>query len=238
MDNASVLTVGRTQVRGGVVHGSSFQVKVASPTDIDEEATPTDVVVAAVVAAFGDELDITRPLGFDGAGSADHAAHTYPIARDTLGANIERPGALDRVSEFLGGVAVVVDDIDPPVTLEDVEKRISRMRGQPDFAKALGRNVGVFGLEADEPEQLGHLLAFAALTIYVVNAEALADDIADGKLDGTSKLPARMRLTIPALDLDVSSAVLGKLQTNENRYPVDEFQGRFRQPELGRENKT
>jgi dCTP diphosphatase len=39
-----------------------------------------------------------------------------------------------------------------------------------------------------------------------------------------------------ALDLDVSSAVLGKLQTNEYRYPADEFQGppqvdRFRRPE-------
>jgi hypothetical protein len=31
------------------------------------------------------------------------------------------------------------------------------------------------------------------------------------------------------LDLDVSSAVLGKLQTNEHRYPADEFRGRFRQ---------
>lgn len=36
-----------------------------------------------------------------------------------------------------------------------------------------------------------------------------------------------------ALDLDISSAVLGKLQTNEYRYPVDEFRGRFRRP--GRE---
>ena len=39
-----------------------------------------------------------------------------------------------------------------------------------------------------------------------------------------------------ALDLDVSSAVLGKLQTNEYRYPVDELRippqvGRFRRPE-------
>jgi len=34
-----------------------------------------------------------------------------------------------------------------------------------------------------------------------------------------------------ALDLDVSSAVLGKLQTNEQRYPADEFRGRFRRPE-------
>jgi hypothetical protein len=34
-----------------------------------------------------------------------------------------------------------------------------------------------------------------------------------------------------ALDLDVNSAVLGKLQTNEHRYPADEFRGRFRRPE-------
>jgi dCTP diphosphatase len=34
-----------------------------------------------------------------------------------------------------------------------------------------------------------------------------------------------------ALDLDVSAAVLEKLQTNEHRYPADEFRGRFRRPE-------
>jgi NTP pyrophosphatase (non-canonical NTP hydrolase) len=36
-----------------------------------------------------------------------------------------------------------------------------------------------------------------------------------------------------ALNLDISSAVLGKLQTNEHRYPAEEFRGRFRRP--GRE---
>lgn len=37
-----------------------------------------------------------------------------------------------------------------------------------------------------------------------------------------------------ALDLDVSSAVMGKLRTNELRYPADEFRGRFRRPERER----
>lgn len=37
-----------------------------------------------------------------------------------------------------------------------------------------------------------------------------------------------------ALDLDISSAVMGKLQTNEHRYPADEFRGRFRRPERDR----
>jgi dCTP diphosphatase len=37
-----------------------------------------------------------------------------------------------------------------------------------------------------------------------------------------------------ALDLDISSAVLDKLRTNEHRYPADEFRGRFRRPERER----
>ena len=34
-----------------------------------------------------------------------------------------------------------------------------------------------------------------------------------------------------ALDLDVSAAVLAKLQVNEGRYPAAEFRGRYRRPE-------
>ncbi len=40
-----------------------------------------------------------------------------------------------------------------------------------------------------------------------------------------------------ALDLDVSAAVLGKLRTNEHRYPADEFRGRFRRPERDKGGK-
>ena len=40
-----------------------------------------------------------------------------------------------------------------------------------------------------------------------------------------------------ALDLDISSAVLGKLQTNEHRYPADQFRGRFRRPERDRDSQ-
>lgn len=38
-----------------------------------------------------------------------------------------------------------------------------------------------------------------------------------------------------ALDLDISSAVLGKLETNEHRYPTEAFRGRFRRPEREKE---
>jgi NTP pyrophosphatase (non-canonical NTP hydrolase) len=41
-----------------------------------------------------------------------------------------------------------------------------------------------------------------------------------------------------ALDLDVSSAVLGKLETNEHRYPADAFRGRFRRPKREKSDKA
>ena len=40
------------------------------------------------------------------------------------------------------------------------------------------------------------------------------------------------------MDLDVSSAVLGKLETSEHRYPADAFQGRFRKPEREEEDEN
>lgn len=41
-----------------------------------------------------------------------------------------------------------------------------------------------------------------------------------------------------ALELDVSSAVLGKLETNEHRYPAHEFRGRFRRPERDSDSQS
>lgn len=38
-----------------------------------------------------------------------------------------------------------------------------------------------------------------------------------------------------ALGLDVTAAVLGKLETNEHRYPVEAFRGKFRRPQRERE---
>ena len=151
MANASVLTVGETELRGGDLYASSFQVKVASPKDFDAEATTMDVVVAAIIAQFGDRLDVTQPLSFLGAGTAQHAPHTFPITRDGLGENIERPRFVDKVTEFIGGVAVVVQDLDPPVDVDDVSKRIGRMRAQPDFKANVGRDVTVIGLDAADP---------------------------------------------------------------------------------------
>ncbi len=166
MANASVLTVGETELRDGSLYASSFQVKVASPKGFDSEATTMDVVVAAIIAQFGDRLDVTQPLSFLGAGSGEHAPHTFPITRDGLGENIRRPRIVDKVTEFIGGVAVVVQDLDPPVQVDDVTKRIGRMRAQPDFKDYVGRDVTVIGLDAADPGDPSVGYSSVAILVY------------------------------------------------------------------------
>jgi SecD/SecF fusion protein len=147
LQRASVLTMGSAETRDNEIVSSEFQIKVANPSGIEEEATITDTIVGAIVEEFGRQLDITPAIEFDGAGVPQHTAYTFPVTDPELGKNINEPRYTERVNEYLGGVAVVLSDMDPSVTLRDLEHRIERMRGQPDFRDALGRRVQVIGLE-------------------------------------------------------------------------------------------
>lgn len=149
--NASVLTVGRTRTHEQAVEAQSFQIKVPNPAGIDDDLVATDEIVRAVVAEFEHQLDVTPSLDFDGEGDSDHTAYTYPIEYDELGQNIGDSRYTDRISDYLGGVAVVIDNISPAVSTDDVRMRIDRMRGQPDFGIARGREFEVIGLQPADP---------------------------------------------------------------------------------------
>lgn len=69
--------------------------------------------------------------------------------------------------------------------------------------------------------------AQAAVTDPVERA-AVADELADVVIYCLS--------LSNALDLDVSTAVLAKLEANEYRFPAAEFRGRFRRPERDKES--
>ena len=145
--NASVLTVGESED----FKASRFQIKVGSPPGAQSEATVTDQVVEAIVNSFGDKLDIVPALSFKGENDENHGAYTRPIEDSNLGANIGRPELTQPVSDFRGGVAVLIEGLSQPVTIEDAEDRIVRLREQPDFAKARYRDSDVVGLDPVDP---------------------------------------------------------------------------------------
>ena len=147
--NATVLTSGETDATVGA---SAFQVKVANPPDATDEDAIESAIVAAVVEAFADQLNVTKPVNFSGEGDDQHASRTFSLEKATVGENLGRPGNQQQVGDFRGGVLVFIENVEPPITVEDLDERIQRMRTQPDFSDALGRRCEVVGLSTPNAE--------------------------------------------------------------------------------------
>ncbi|MCA9296715.1 MAG: protein translocase subunit SecD, partial [Phycisphaerales bacterium] len=147
VQRANVLTVGSTTVTSdGELACERFQIKVATPKGVADDEDITPAVSSIINEAFGSELDITRPLVFDGVTGGTYAEYTYPIESAALGDNINMPSKRFNVADYIGGVAVVIANVDPPASPEDVASRIERMRNQPDFADTLGRQTTIIPL--------------------------------------------------------------------------------------------
>jgi SecD/SecF fusion protein len=152
--SANILTVGNAGEAG---ESNSFQIRVGNPTVEVNEAEITPRIVDAVARAFVGEINARLALSFDGSADTpearDHTKHTFPLERDLLGDSIGRPEVKSEpTGDFRGGVAIVVNTIDPPATAEDLVDRITRMRTQPDFSDTAGRKTRVIGLTPKNPE--------------------------------------------------------------------------------------
>jgi SecD/SecF fusion protein len=148
--NAKVVTVGTTAVGAdGNTVADAFQVKVANPTGLEKDQGIQTIVEGALMAEFGDQLAVSEPRRFTGDGSDSYALYTHPIEGRTIGEVLDRDGLSTDVSDYRGGVLVLLEDIDPPVELNDIQQRIDQMRQDPDFASdTAGRTVNVFGLRS------------------------------------------------------------------------------------------
>lgn len=152
LKNANVLTIGE-ETKDGLA--SSFQVRVGNPTnlpaDFDETRISRDVV-EAVVKELAVDLDVRMPLEFTNSNSTDHTQVTRPLEKALVGASIGRPSvASEPVGDFRGGVAIVIDGIQTPITAQDASERITRMRSQPDWSSTAGRRTKVIGIDPADP---------------------------------------------------------------------------------------
>ncbi len=109
--------------------------------------TDAGIVRDALTEEFSDELGRLSELTFDGMETADSAlAPVYPLTSwsGVLGEDIRRPEFRDDVSEYNGGVAIVLENIssgaDSPLpSVEEIERRLEQMRAQPDYVETQQR---------------------------------------------------------------------------------------------------
>ncbi|MHC5025933.1 MAG: protein translocase subunit SecD [Planctomycetota bacterium] len=145
--NADILTQGVTQTgEDGGVTATSFQIKVANPKGLEENDSIADSIVDAIVAEFASDIEISPSLAFDQM-TLTPAEATRPIEDASLGQVISGVTSSVRVSDFRGGVAMHVTNIDPPVSAAEVGRRIEQMRGMPDYAETSGRATRVVGVD-------------------------------------------------------------------------------------------
>ena len=173
LNTAQITTVGEASENGGAT-GFSVATLIEN----------SDAVSGAVKAAFREALDVTEPIAFTGMeGSPNDAkGRLEPITNASLAQSLGlRAVAGDdpNVQAYLGGVAILLENVTPPATLADVRERIMRMRQQPGYDGLGGRPFEVFGLErAVELDQAGQetwsTLAVAvrdSVTNYAENRE-------------------------------------------------------------------
>jgi len=115
------------------VTSDTFQVKTL--------ITDPDSLLLALQPAFDDVLDVREPLTFTGSDETDaRAAPVHPIASPApLGEHVRKPQYRDDVSAYIGGAAVLIENLPPGQTLADLEERIDQLRTQGEFSDTLGR---------------------------------------------------------------------------------------------------
>ena len=175
--DGGIITEGETEVNpDGTVLAKAFDVST-----LIEDA---QAVSAVIKAAFSDVLDTTRPIEFASINIDEvNLAPVYPIRSAVLGDNIGRASDVrTSVADSIGGVAVVVDDLSPRVTQEDLKERITRMRSLPAYEEYGGRTWRVIGIDADGTNAKGETLYRSAVMVshdeqtnYVESPEDFAE---------------------------------------------------------------
>jgi SecD/SecF fusion protein len=177
-----------------VQHFRTAEVVAVNPLDgglmsdtfvIKTLATDRPAVNAAITTAFQDKLNAPPPLDFVSSEFTEAtAAPVYPIMTGRLGDDVGRPALLDNVSEFVGGVAILVEDISPTRTLDQLRTRLNLMRGKDDFVDALGRQVEVRVLEGtNDAVESAAILVLDPGLLYLDNPEAWQDEVAQREWD-------------------------------------------------------
>lgn len=98
------------------------------------------IVQDAIAAAFNDVVETKPALKFNAMAETDGAKlPVRPIVGPSLGDSIDRPDLKLDARAFVGGAAVLVENLDPPPSLRSLEERIAVLRNQPDFASVAAR---------------------------------------------------------------------------------------------------
>ncbi|MGD9689625.1 MAG: protein translocase subunit SecD [Phycisphaerales bacterium] len=112
------------------VRSSTFELK----TDIQN----ANLLKTALSSKFADVMDVLQPVAFEGNKLDLREAPAYPIISDQL-AEIPGVDQAMKIADFVGGVAIVVDNLQPAPTMAGLEQRVRDIRAKPEYIDAAAR---------------------------------------------------------------------------------------------------
>jgi SecD/SecF fusion protein len=111
-------------------------------------ADQADIVLAALQNAFKDVIQTEPALTFTGSESDNLPRTAHALTANTATESVGQPIPGDTAG-FKGGVAIVLENIEPPVPLDQLKQRLDRRR-LSEFSETLERKREVRMLEGDE----------------------------------------------------------------------------------------
>lgn len=133
----------------------------------------TSPVLNVVKEGFADKLESKPALAFTGsdAGKNWREVPTFVIDKPTLGANIDKPQYRQDVTPYAGGIAIVLSNINPPSTLENLRTRLDTARESEAFSDTLSRSRDVIVLEGTETAVTSAAIVVADPSVTIVSGQ-------------------------------------------------------------------
>ncbi|MBI1189565.1 MAG: protein translocase subunit SecD [Tepidisphaera sp.] len=139
-------------------------------------AENSKAVLGALTEAFADQMDTRPPLSFTGSNAVGaRAIPAFPIEKPLLGQNIDRPLLRQDVKPFMGGVAIVLDKIDPPTSLDQLQARLRATRETADFSDTLSRTTSLIPIDGSDNEVKSAVLLVQDPSASIFDNEAKWD---------------------------------------------------------------
>ncbi len=181
--------------------------------------TDPNAVSDAYRDAFADVLQVERAIHFDGEDAAFGDAPVFAVSADRLGDVINRADAEQNVTDFRGGVAILLENMNPAISAQEIGERINRMQLQPAFEQMPFRPATVIGLTPAGVDDSGEPLYTSAVVLAADEQVNYLDDpesfhMAGGFSENQWKLvrDAMVRDAIFGSITNFSPAVSGTMQ--------------------------
>lgn len=114
--------------------------------------TDGEKVRETLVSKFSDKMELAPALSFKGSDvDSSNMAPVYRIVSPDLGTNLGRLLASPKnVGDMVGGVAILIDNIQPSISLSSLTSRLDAVRARSQYADTLTRKHSVIVLEGTD----------------------------------------------------------------------------------------